>query len=512
MTTDILITGFGIIGFETLYEIVNKFKSKKLKIAIIDKNFLNFPGGIAYSKNNSKFGFFNNPLRLSSHDFKSWIKKPSNQIRLIKYFKNEKNLNLDKWLDLNVKKNNSQFDNLKEIYLPRLTYSIFLEEKFKKIIKILDKNKNLVIHYFENQLIENSKEKNKYVCTTSYNLNQKKINYKNKKIFFNKYKKRSGRTITTNNVILGLGILPPKNVNNNNHFNHKNYIHDFYESGGTSFFLDKIKKIKNKKINIVFIGNKAGLLETMQQVEELNKEILDKIKIISISPSNLTLEKAELSKKYLSYKFKFLTKSNIAKIEQSNEILSLIKSEFNLGKKLEFNKYDVWTFILKKNKLDECFKKLSSNEKKTYHNETFAKLRNLTRYTYPETVDAKIRLEKEKILKSLKDRVITLKKFKNQILVETLKSGGIVADIVVNVSGPVSLPKNTNEVPLLNSLKKMNLRKNDRGFISDRYFQIAENIYSPGTLSSNFNPERKTIIRSVTDNCKIAVKHIVKSL
>ena len=58
----------------------------------------------------------------------------------------------------------------------------------------------------------------------------------------------------------------------------------------------------------------------------------------------------------------------------------------------------------------------------------------------------------------------------------------------------------------------MNLKKNDRGFISDRYFQIAENIYSPGTLSSNFNPERKTIIRSITDNCKIASKHIINSL
>ena len=45
MTIDVLITGFGIIGFETLYEIVKKFKSKKLKIVIIDKNFSNFPGG-----------------------------------------------------------------------------------------------------------------------------------------------------------------------------------------------------------------------------------------------------------------------------------------------------------------------------------------------------------------------------------------------------------------------------------------------------------------------------------
>ena len=48
-----------------------------------------------------------------------------------------------------------------------------------------------------------------------------------------------------------MGILPPKNVNNKN-FNHKNYIHDFYEAGGTSFFLDKIKTIKNKNYHCFY--------------------------------------------------------------------------------------------------------------------------------------------------------------------------------------------------------------------------------------------------------------------
>ena len=61
-------------------------------------------------------------------------------------------------MNLNVKKNNSEFNNLEEIYLPRLTYSIFLEKNLKNF-KILDKNRNLVIHYFQNQLINISKEK-----------------------------------------------------------------------------------------------------------------------------------------------------------------------------------------------------------------------------------------------------------------------------------------------------------------------------------------------------------------
>ena len=261
----------------------------------------------------------------------------------------------------------------------------------------------------------------------------------------------------------------------------------------------------------MFIGNKAGLLETVQEIENLDKVILKKLKIISISSSLLSLEKAELSKKYNEYKFKYLLNKKISKIKKSYEILSLIKSEFKNGIKLNFNKYDVWTLILKNNLLDKCFKRLSSDEKKTYNNEVFTKLRNLTRYTYPETVDAKNRLERKKILQNLNDKVSDLSKFKDKILVKTSKTKKVLADVVVNVSGPVSLLKNYKEVSCLNSLKQLCSKYNQRGFISDKYNRIGNNIYAPGTLSSNFNPERRTIIKSITKNCEITASHFIKS-
>ena len=52
---------------------------------------------------------------------------------------------------------------------------------------------------------------------------------------------------------------------------------------------------------------------------------------------------------------------------------------------------------------------------------------------------------------------------------------------------------------------------NERGFTSDKFLQITKKVYAPGTLSSNFNPERKTIIKSITENCVIAAKHFIKS-
>ncbi len=76
MIFDIAIIGFGVIGTESLYKITkNLNKSDSIKIAIIERDISKIPGGIAYSKENSKFGFFNNPLRLSNLEFIRWIKK-----------------------------------------------------------------------------------------------------------------------------------------------------------------------------------------------------------------------------------------------------------------------------------------------------------------------------------------------------------------------------------------------------------------------------------------------------
>ena len=165
---------------------------------------------------------------------------------------------------------------------------------------------------------------------------------------------------------------------------------------------------------------------------------------------------------------------------------------------------------IKKKIIDKCFNRLSFKEKNVYNNHIFTKLRNLTRYTYPETVDAKIRLEKSKVLKSLKDKVVELKQINKKIFVRTHKSGSIEADIVVNVSGPVPISSRNNEVTYLNSLKHICTKYNERGFISDKYNRIDNDIYAPGTLSSNFNPERKTIIESIVENSKITANHLIK--
>ena len=129
MLFDFAIIGFGVIGVETLHGIKkfllqNKHINKsKIQIAIIEKNLKNIPGGVAYSQENSKFGYFNNPLRLSHPDFIKWFNLSDNKKRLVDFSKNNLNFNLSHWLKNNEPILEKQFKDYKEIYLPRLVYS-----------------------------------------------------------------------------------------------------------------------------------------------------------------------------------------------------------------------------------------------------------------------------------------------------------------------------------------------------------------------------------------------------
>ena len=187
MLFDLTIIGFGVIGVETLHGIKksllqNKNKNKnqiKIKIAIIEKNLENVPGGIAYSLKNSRFGFFNNPLRLSHPEFIKWFKLNDNKKRLIDFSKNNPNYNLSHWLKDNESILYKKFKDYKEIYLPRLVYSFFLKDK---IIDFLNFKKKLDI-----SLRIYQGEVNHLINETDYSIFPKKffkesfINYDKKK-------------------------------------------------------------------------------------------------------------------------------------------------------------------------------------------------------------------------------------------------------------------------------------------------------------------------------------------
>ena len=140
MKFDIAIIGFGVIGTESLFKLTQKhYQKKELRIVVVEKYIKKIPGGIAYNKINSKFGFFNNPLRLSNIEFIKWIKKKENIENLVKFIKENKDYNLNTWLLNNRNFENKEIEKFDEIYLPRLFYSFFLEEKIIKILKNISK-------------------------------------------------------------------------------------------------------------------------------------------------------------------------------------------------------------------------------------------------------------------------------------------------------------------------------------------------------------------------------------
>tara|TARA_B100001741_G_scaffold236622_1_gene197580 strand:+ start:1514 stop:3052 length:1539 start_codon:yes stop_codon:yes gene_type:complete len=512
MDFNIIILGFGVIGSESLFELIRglKSKNKNINIAIIEKNIDNIPGGVAYSKLNSKHGFFNNPLRLSNLDFIKWIKRKQNIEKLIRFIKINQSYDLNNWLCKNLDFKQKRIKKFSEIYFPRLLYSFFLEDKIIKSLKLAVK-KSINIKFYEANVAD-IKKKNQLIFSSLNKFMEFKPIINNGNLSFRNMKKKI-TSISSSKVIIGNGILPPKHIYEIKNTNNDNYIWDFYSEGGTNNLINKLRKLeKNKKlIKLVFIGNKAGLLEAIPKLENIITKSNKRFKIISVAKSSLSLEKAEKSKKLNFYKFRFFTSKNIQNLNKSQKILELLSKEFYYAKKSGYNKYDVWTLILKKNIISKCYKKLSVKEKIKYNDKIFPLIRNLTRYTYPETIYSKERLQNRKILTFIKDKVIKIKKNKTNILLITEKNNKILSDILINVSGPVDLNSMDGEVPFIQSLKKINKNYNHRGFFADKNFRIDENIYAPGTLSSNFNPNRLTLIRAVSENSKKAVKHILKN-
>ena len=509
LTYDLAVIGFGVIGTETLCSLdkLSSKRKKKLNIAIIDKDLKNIPGGVAYSPHKSKYGFFNNPLRLSHPNFIKWIKKPTNFKKCCNFFEKNKSYDLNNW----VTKNKDLISSKKilELYFPRLFYSIYLKDKIFDLIS--NRKSNLQIDLFignASSLIEN---KSTIIKSNSF-FNKYSFIKKNNELKFIKRNLKLKR-ITSKKIILGLGLLPPKIINTNFKKN-KNYIWDFYSEGGTQNLVKKIDKLKSykDKVNLVFIGNKAGFLETMQKLEQLINLKKKNIYIHCVAPRIDSLQKAILSKNYSKYKFNYFLDNKIENIKNSKEILSLIKKEFNFSKKKGYSKYDIWTLILKKKILSKCYAQLSNKEKLIYNSKIFSKIRNITRYTYPETINAKEKLEKFNKIKFIFDKVMFVKQIKNKIKIITEKNKVYSGDIISNVAGPVNILDVQEESSLIYSLKNVTKKYSKSGFVSNKNFKISKNIFLPGVISNNFNPTRLTIIKAITNNSFKAVKKLIKEI
>jgi hypothetical protein len=102
---------------------------------------------------------------------------------------------------------------------------------------------------------------------------------------------------------------------------------------------------------------------------------------------------------------------------------------------------------------------------------------------------------------------LKINKYKKILVLETQFKKKIKGDIVINVSGPVSVLDCKNEIKFIPSLRKITKKYNERGFSTNKNFMLEKGLFLPGTLSNNFNPGRETIIKAITKNAHKVAKY-----
>jgi len=522
---DIIMFGGGAGSSSALINYLEKFQqfkiNKKINIAIIDKDLENFPGGIAYGKKLSSNGFFNNPCRLSPVDFIKWTIEKKKRISLINFLKKQENSVIKTWLVDNKKiyLKAKKISDINEMYLPRIFFNFWLEEKLKKLLE--KKKYKINLFLFEGEIISLKKKDNKIILKAKKKLKLYDLIFKKNLVF--PISAKSKKFLEINKEIIGkfvftcLGLPPPKQIVNKKILSNKFYIHDLYESGGSTKLLQliKIKLMKKKKIIIHFLGSKAGFLECLPELNHLIKKKSLNLKIISSSSNAEILNSATLSYKWKSYKLKFLNSNNRKNITNSLKILENIINEFKNATQLGYYKYDAWTQILSTQILNKIISNFSKKELKNYNENFYEKIRNITRFTYPLTVSTKISLENERIIQMNKGKIKKVF-FNNGIFNTIIKDNNqlskkIKSDILICVLGPDAPSHYMRANKALDDLNKFNkIKINKDGLLVDKYFRLynQKNIYLTGFHASGYNQKRETVIKAITKNSIIASEHL----
>ena len=398
-----------------------------------------------------------------------------------------------------------------------------MEEKLSLLLEKIEKKKsNIDIKFFRGEVIKYKEVKKNlkeiyFKNNACKELKYKIIKHPFKKLLFKEIKNIKHIKSLTQNI--GIGLPPPIQLASKKAQRINNYIWDFYTEGSTSMLLKKILKFpRQKKIIVYFIGYKAGLLESLPELKKTIEKKNLKIKLICSSKNLKSIEKAELSNKNKNYNLSVFKKNKLIKINNSKKLYESIVKEFEISLQNNYNKYDAWTKILKNNILDKCIKNFSKYEKVIYNKFYHSKIRNMTRFTYPETIIARETLSRNNILITNKEIVKKVDIHHKKLLVKTLdeekKKKKYICDIVVNVSGPLNVNNIQNEIPLVKFLKSQGAKVRSGGFLVGNDFTIkgTKNIYTPGILANNFNPERKTVFAAIIKNSNLAGKSIAKTL
>lgn len=517
---DLCFVGSGVGSSEVIFNIIksislkeNSIKKKTYNILLIDRHKENIGGGIPYTKEFCKYGYFNNPCRLSPKKFNSWLINKKNMQKIFDYLREEGGISGKNWIKKNffLKKNLNR-KNLSEIYLPRAALGFWIKDNYFKIFNLLKKlNKRKItinLYFIEGEPLKLKKNGKKFDIFLRRSSRIEKINFKNKDFIYDILNNKKIPKITAKKILVSTGVPQAKKLAN---LKSKKYIEDLYLRKGSAEILRLINTFKKKNITIHILGSKAGFLESLTELSSSYKFINKKIKIICSSTDSTTLNPAVFSNKNKS--LKYFTNLKILNIFKAEEIYILIKKELSRSKNNKI-RYNLWTQILEKKLLNKALSNLNKTELELYNLYFFQKIRSLTRFTYPEAVYAMMKLKKMGILKIQKEKVEKIKYVKKNFytICKKLNKSNykIKSDIIVNVMGPTKFNKLVGDDLFLKSIIDSGAEFNNSGFICSNNFEIEKlkGFYIINSLASGFNKERKTILNATIRNAQKCAKQI----
>ena len=520
---DLSFIGSGVGSSEVIFNLIksislekNSLKKKAYNILLIDRHKENIGGGIPYTKEFCKYGYFNNPCRLSPKKFVNWSLSKKNMNKIFDYLEEEGGISGKNWVKKNsILKKNLNRKNLSEIYLPRAALGFWLKDNYNatfKLLKLLEKKIKIYLYFVKGEPSKIKRKNNKYEIFFKKNSRIEKLEFKAADFIFKTINIKKISKITSKKIIISTGVPKAKKLTN---LTKKEYIDDLYLRKGSAEILNLINTFQKKNITIHILGSKAGFLESLTELSSSYRFLKKKIKIICSSTDSTTLNPAVFSGKTL--KLKYFTSFKINKILKAQEIYILIKKELSRSKNNKI-RYNLWTQILKNKLLNKALIKLDKNELDIYNLYFFQKIRSLTRFTYPEAVYAMRKLKKMGILKIKKEKVVKIKLIKKNLYTTCAKldkkNYTRKSDIVVNVMGPTKFNHLVKNNSFLKSIVDTGAEFNNSGFICDNNFETKnlKGFFIINSLASGFNKERKTILNATIKNAQISAREIFNQI
>ena len=485
MKFDIAFLGSGISCSQTLLQLLDKLNAqsgpqKKIKIAVVEKEG-EFWKGIAYGKRSSvnsliitTLGEFIPPDERES--FLSWMKKSKSKwLGLLKTHGGE---TAQHWIKNN--KDAITKGDFESIYIPRVLYGIYLDERIVKTIEKAEKKEKVVIKLIKAEAID-----------LALNVNEEyEINLESST--------KKSSLLVAKKVVLAIGSGLNKTVRHpkpdETGRSGSLYVNDVYYPS-LELHIKHIRSVlsgikDHEKRNILILGTNASSLETLYLIDTASdlKEKVNKIVAISYSgklPNRITENSNP------KYQFENLLRLKKEKNYSSSELFDTINKDIDIAYQKGVHIGDMYYPL--SDLVVELLSNLSEEQEKHFYwnyGIRFTKLIRRAGSQYRDAAQELIDTGKLVLLKGIFRRLKKVAKSSTDVDLEftsvddkTPIAYPLSFPIVINCGGFEDLNESSSRL-IANLVKKRicKINKTKRGFMVAENLEANKNLFVIGPL------------------------------